>query len=346
MTSSRILFVELWRLGDAVSATAGLRSLRLARPDATIAVVAHSFHGDPLFRSSEADARIPFDAFWTRGKLPRDKYVPWTIDYRALVRVARAVRSFRPDHVLLFRGDAREQLFFSALAPGRVTDLDGPHSWIPGVKKYQRPRNVPRWQEYVSHVQQWTGTEAASPPAIAKVMPARAPREYILIHPGASWRFKRWSSANVARLVTWLRELGHRVRLVAGPEDRVLAESLSTLLEHSVEFEFPTLEQLYSLIAGARLVICNNSAALHIAEAIGTPCLALTGPSHPITWGTYRYHSRTLVKSVGFSCHPCGEKVCVRPEAPCMDEIRFGDVIQSLTEMGVENVVTETTCAP
>src|SRR5437773_504371 len=101
----RILFVELWRLGDAVCATAGLRALRLAKPDAEIAVLAHSQHGDPLFRSADADQRLQFDAFWTRGQVPRDKYLPWTIDYQELYRATRSIRAFRPDHVLLFRGD-------------------------------------------------------------------------------------------------------------------------------------------------------------------------------------------------------------------------------------------------
>ena len=228
MSAQRILFVELWRLGDAVSATAGLGALRVACPSAVIGVVAHSFHGDPLLRSPDADVRIPFDAFWTRGKLPRDKYLPWTINYRAIARAVRAVRAFRPDHVLLFRGDVREQLFFSLLAPGKVVDLDGPHSWLPGVPKFQRPRDVPRWQEYVAHVRHWSGADVARSPSIAAIRYPGAVGEYVLIHPGASWRFKQWSANKVAALVDRLIDIGCPVRLVAGPEDRVFAQRSST----------------------------------------------------------------------------------------------------------------------
>src|SRR3954469_19391167 len=162
----RILFVELWRLGDAIAATAGLRALRLARPTAEIAVLAHSRHGEPLFRSADADHRIPFDAFWTQGKLPRDKYLPWTIDYGALRRAARAVRAFRPHHVLLFRGDIREQLFFRALGIRNVVDLRGPLPMLPGTNANLRPNGVPRWQEYVSHIREWSGVAVDAAPII------------------------------------------------------------------------------------------------------------------------------------------------------------------------------------
>src|SRR5690242_20303651 len=232
MSRSRILFVEIWRLGDAVSATAGLRALRLARPDATIGVVAHPFHGDPLLRSPDADVRIPFAAFWTRGKLARDKYLPWTINYAEVARAARAVRAFRPDHVLLFRGDAREQLFFSLLAPGRVTDLDGEHSWMPGVRKYARPVNVPRWKQFISHVQHWSGTDVNATPSIANVQSLANEDEYILIHPGASWQFRQWSAEKMARLVIALSGSGYSLRLVAGPEDGAFADRVSTLIDH------------------------------------------------------------------------------------------------------------------
>jgi ADP-heptose:LPS heptosyltransferase len=159
--------------------------------------------------------------------------------------------------------------------------------------------------------------------------------EYILIHPGASWRFKQWSAEKMARLVIALNGAGHSVRLVAGPEDRAFADRVSKLIDNALPFEFPTLEELYRLIARARAVICNNSAALHIAEALETRCLALTGPSDPVVWGTYREHSRTLVRSVGLPCHPCRERRCVRANRPCIDEIEVMDVLQSLADMGV-----------
>ena len=323
----RILFVELWRLGDCVAATAGLRALRLAKPDAEIAVLAHSSHGDPLFRCSAADRHLRFDAFWTRGQLPRDKYLPWTIDYGELLRVAREVRAFRPDHVLLFRGDIREQVFFRALGLRQIIDLKGPQPVLAGVRTNMRPQGVPRWREYVYHVQQWTDASVTAEPAVEGVCRTGSNDPYVLLHPGASWRFKQWSAKNAAALVRWLEGRDRAVKIAAGPADRDFVKSLRAEYGAALDVTYPSLDELYSLVADAQLVVCNSSAPLHIAEALGTPCVALSGPSDPVRWGTYRAHSRTLIRSQDLPCYPCGEKRCVRPEAPCIDRVSLHDVI-------------------
>jgi heptosyltransferase-2 len=331
----RILFVELWRLGDAVAATAGLRALRLARPDAEVAILAHSKHGDPLFRSPDATTHIRFDAFWTRGQRPRDKYLPWAIDYAELYRAARAIRAFRPDHVLLFRGDIREQVLFVTLGIGNVVDLRGPLPILPGIRTNLRPTGVPRWQEYVFHVREWSRTSVHAEPYIAGIDRRESFAPYLLLHPGASWRYKQWGANNIVGLLQWLDDRGHTVRIAAGPNDRPFVDALRAAFGTTLRVEYPSLEALYSLIAGAQAVICNNSAALHIAEAVGTPCIALTGPSDPARWGTYREHSQTVTRSTNLPCHPCGEKRCVLPAAPCMDRILLSDVIKALSDLGI-----------
>ena len=331
----RILFVELWRLGDAVAATAGLRALRQARPTAEIGVLAHSKHGDPLFRSPDADHRIPFDAFWTRGRLPRDKYLPWTIDYRELARGARCIREFRPDHVLLFRGDIREQVFCRALGLRNIVDLAGSLPMLPGIGTHQRPAGVPRWKEYVFHVERWAKSPVRAEPTIHLEEPPPRDECYVLVHPGASWRYKQWSAARLADLISWLEARGAEVRVVAGPADGDIVSALRAARGGALQVERPTLSELYSLIAGAQLVICNNSAAMHVAEALGTPCVVLTGPSDPVRWGTYRSHSRTVTRSAGLACHPCVDKRCVRPDSPCIDRIELVDVIEAIEDMGI-----------
>jgi ADP-heptose:LPS heptosyltransferase len=187
----------------------------------------------------------------------------------------------------------------------------------------------------VYHVQQWSGTDEDAEPAIDGVDRSPVSTPYILVHPGASWRYKQWSSANMARLVRWLGAEGCQVKVVAGPNERSVVEGICAACEPKLSVIYPTLNELYALVAGAEVVICNNSAALHIAEALGTPCIALTGPSDPVRWGTYRAHSRTVTRSRGLPCHPCDEKRCVRPATPCIDRIELVDVIETLNDLGL-----------
>jgi ADP-heptose:LPS heptosyltransferase len=156
-----------------------------------------------------------------------------------------------------------------------------------------------------------------------------------LLHPGASWRYKQWKAKNVATLIAWLREHSFALKVVAGPGDRSIINAIREMCGTDLPVEYPSMTELYELIAGAHVVICNNSAALHIAEALGTPCLALTGPSDPVRWGTYRPHSRTVTRSGGLPCHPCGEKRCVLSENPCIDRIELVDVIEALEVLSI-----------
>ena len=337
----RILFVELWRLGDAVGATAGLRALRLARPDAEIGVLAHSQYGDPLFRSPDADTRIRFDAFWTRGRFHRDKYLPWTIDYAETVGAARRIRAFRADHVLLFRGDIREQLFFRTLGARNIVDLKGRLPVLPGIHTNIRPSGVRRWQEYVFHVREWSGTAVEAQPHIAGVQRDLSATPYILLHPGAGWEYRQWSAQKLAALMRWLDAQGHALKLVGGPNDRPFVDTIRAEYNGPVSIEYPSLNDLYSLICSAGAVICNNSAALHIAEAVGTPCIALNGPSDPVRWGTYRAHSRNVIRSTDLPCHPCSERRCVMAHLPCIDRIAITDVLAALQEIEISPIRCE-----
>jgi ADP-heptose:LPS heptosyltransferase len=337
----RILFVELWRLGDAVCATAGLRALRQVRPDAEIAVLAHPATGDPLFRADGVNLRIPFDAFWTRGKLWHHKYLPWTINYGELLRVRREIRRFDADTCLLFRGDVREQWFLRSAGVRRLVDFAGVRPFPPGLTRVPRPGHVPRYKEYVHLVRAWSGCEVDARPRLDGVTPP-APRphgdspRHALVNPGASWRYKQWSAGKFAGLIEALRRAGRPVRMVGTPADEpFMRDILARLDPGAVEVSYPSIEELYALTAGAAVVICNNSAAFHIAEALGTPAIVLTGSSDPVRWGTYRAHSRTLVKSVGLPCHPCREKRCVRPWNPCIEDIDLGDVLDALAELDV-----------
>jgi ADP-heptose:LPS heptosyltransferase len=326
----RIAFVELWRIGDAVAATAGLAALALVRPEAEIAIVAHPDSGDPLFRLLPDARHIRLAAFWTRGKLWRDKYLPWTIDYRGLGTAWGELRRFAPDVCLLFRGDVREQLLCSSL--GRVEIVDFRKApWLPWVHTVPVTRGVPRFQEYVELIRAWSGSSVVATPSLAGVAAAgERDRSHVLVHPGASWRFKQWSESKVAAVLRALASRGVAVKLVGGEVDREVIGRICAQLEGPVDVVFPSLAEFYDLVAAARLVICNNSAALHIAEALGTPCIALTGPNDPVRWGTYRPHSRTIERSVGLPCHPCAEKRCVRPDHPCIEEIQVDDVLAAV----------------
>ena len=70
-----------------------------------------------------------------------------------------------------------------------------------------------------------------------------------------------------------------------------------------------TLKQLAALTARARLFIGVDSAPMHIAAAMGTPVVALFGPSGDIEWAPWKVAAR-VVASRSFPCRPCGLDGC------------------------------------
>jgi len=76
-----------------------------------------------------------------------------------------------------------------------------------------------------------------------------------------------------------------------------------------------SLGEFAALIAGARLVLCNNSAPAHLAAALGTPVVvayALTNPQHT-PWSV-----RTRVLSHDVPCRWCLRSVCVEGHHACL----------------------------
>ena len=87
-----------------------------------------------------------------------------------------------------------------------------------------------------------------------------------------------------------------------------------------------SLPELAALTGCARAFAGVDSAPMHIAAAMGTPALALFGPSSELAWGPWRVAQRVVV-STHHSCRPCG-----------LDGCGGGKISECLTTLPVERV--------
>jgi ADP-heptose:LPS heptosyltransferase len=113
---------------------------------------------------------------------------------------------------------------------------------------------------------------------------------FAVINPGASWPSKQWPAARFGEVA---RLLGQRHRLPsvvvwAGAEERDLAEMV---VAHSGGHSLPApqtnLRELAELCRAASLFVSSDSGPLHVAAALGTPCVGLYGPTRPADCGPY-----------------------------------------------------------
>jgi len=144
---------------------------------------------------------------------------------------------------------------------------------------------------------------------------AVAAGEFIHIHPASRWQFKCWPVERMAALVHSLVQRGERVVLTAAPtEDE--RQQLSAILDRSrvrdqvIDLSGQlSLKGLAALTARARLFVGVDSAPMHIAAAMGTPVVALFGPSGDAEWAPWEVPHR-VVSSSAHRCRPCGNDGC------------------------------------
>lgn len=140
---------------------------------------------------------------------------------------------------------------------------------------------------------------------------ALAERSFILIHPGSRWHFKCWTIPNMRDLIREFQSRGWRVVLSAAPDHAELAMVDEILLGLADVVNLAgrlSLKELAALIARARLFIGMDSAPTHMAAAMGTPTVALFGPSGDIEWGPWQVPSRIV--TADYPCRPCGLDGC------------------------------------
>lgn len=113
---------------------------------------------------------------------------------------------------------------------------------------------------------------------------------FALINPGASWPSKQWPPARFGELA---KHLGRRQRLPsvvvwAGEQEQSMAQ---TVVAHSGGHALlapkTSLTELAEFCRAAKLFVSSDSGPLHIAAAVGTPCVGLYGPTRPADCGPY-----------------------------------------------------------
>ncbi|MFO1322679.1 MAG: putative lipopolysaccharide heptosyltransferase III [Burkholderiales bacterium] len=163
---------------------------------------------------------------------------------------------------------------------------------------------------------------------------ALAPREFVQVHPGSRWLFKCWPAERTAALVDLIVADGMAVVLTGAPDDRERALTTAVLgavrpatRSRVVDLTgMLTMAELPALTAAARAFAGVDSAPMHIAAAVGTPTLALFGPSSELAWGPWQVAAR-VVASDAHSCRPCG-----------LDGCGGGKISECLTTLPVERV--------
>lgn len=162
------------------------------------------------------------------------------------------------------------------------------------------------------------------------------PSPIIAIQPFSLWSYKEWPFFNYVRLIRWITSTFSLPVLIIGSADEsVRASELARAAgpeTYSVAGK-TSLADLKAVLRMCGLLIGCDSAGMHIAAAVGTPTVALFGPSSPVSWAPRG--DKHLVISKPWSCVPCRKKGCYDTKiSRCMENLTFDEV-----RVGVERQI-------
>ncbi len=340
--SSTVVVVAPNWLGDAVMALPAIADLKRHFSGSRLVVAARGGVAEVFRLAPLVDQVVTLT--W-RGSVFRQRELRADVDQlrRAEAGLAVLLPNSFASGWLVRRADIAERWGYATDVRSRLL-----------TRVVRRPRGSRHQGEYYQYLTRELGAESGPLSPELQVHPdaldsARAllrargwdgKSDLIMLAPGAAYgRAKQWLPAHVVRLVTSLAAQGATCVLVGSAADaaitgRILAEMSAAGAPRPIDLAgVTTLAQLAGVATLARACVSNDSGAMHLAAALGTPVVALFGP-------TIESETRPLVKAGGWSrvltspvwCRPCMLRECPLDHR-CMSGITPAVVVNALGEI-------------
>jgi ADP-heptose:LPS heptosyltransferase len=112
------------------------------------------------------------------------------------------------------------------------------------------------------------------------------PGPYVCVHAGASVPERRWPAHRFAAAADALAARGFRVVLTGTGAEAELTRTVAHAMRHkALDLAGRTdLGAAAALIAGARLLLCNDTGVSHLAAALRTPSVVISTGDNPARW--------------------------------------------------------------
>ncbi len=158
---------------------------------------------------------------------------------------------------------------------------------------------------------------------------------WLAIAPGAAFGpAKQWLPEYFLEVARWHGGKGGRVVLVGTAKEQPVTAWLAERMPGTLDLAGKTsIDELMSVLATAKSVVANDSGAMHLAAAVGTPGVAVFGSTDPIATGPIGAPWRIIASPE--LCRPCFHRTCPLSDHPykCLREISPHLVISELQEI-------------
>ncbi len=280
---SRVLLIRPSALGDVARTVPVLVSLRRAWPEARIDWLVDARYADVVAQHPMLDGVVPFAR---NGGL------------RAWLGLVGRLRDARYDRVYDLQGLLRSGLFARLSgAARRVGFADAREGGWLGYNV--RHRVDPTVEHTVDRMLALIEADGVEPVRDLRLHVGEHDRAwagdwlnqqgwsdgFACVAPTAQWLCKCWPIERYAEVA---KRLDRPIVVLAAPHEAPQVQPLLKALGDRATLPRTSVGQLMALIERTQLLLCNDSAALHIAVGLDRPVVALFGPTDPRKVGPYR----------------------------------------------------------
>lgn len=319
----KILIVRLGALGDIVHALPAQQQIHHRFPDCEIHWLVEP-HYRGLLETVPGIHRI-----WTADTKRWRRRPRTALD---LVRLVRALRRERFDLAVDFQGLIKSAFLARLSGAGRRMGFCRERCREPAAAGFYTDTVATRGNGHVIDLNlELAGSLGCSGESTARV-PFRIPAEAkhyvdsrlqavggvrpVLLNPGAGWPTKLWPARRFARLGSEIRRrLNLPVLITYGPGEEDLVREIRDCSRPGSVVSFPTtILELAALCRRACLMVAGDTGPLHLAVAVGTPAVAVMGPSIARRNGPFHPEDRIVKRYLYCSdCNKrsCGEFICM-----------------------------------
>ncbi len=295
-------------IGDFILTLPSLHAFRDRFPGARvqimgyphIAALAHQrFYAEAL---RSIDHRSVASFFASRGELDPE-LSRYFASFDAVVSYL-----YDPDQVFqsnLKRAGARRVIPASGKPEGRAHASDFMAQWL-AAAGVVAPIHPPRL--YLAEAERAAAKGVSDVPTVA-------------VHLGSGSASKNWPMERLVEICAWLTSRGFRVAVISGPADTARSERFWKHPETSacLSWHHQPLPLLAAMIERCAAFLGHDSGISHLAAAVGTPTVAIFGPTSPSMWG------------------PRGKRVSILHRGMRTEEVTSGEVKSALAEILVRD---------
>jgi heptosyltransferase-2 len=340
LSARKILVMRYRFIGDTVLTVPFLRNLREAFPGSRIDLMLEPFSGQVIEGCPYVDRVIPFElktihrysAGSERGKFAGDLHY-WNLIRKEGYDAAFVLKRSLSSALLVWAARVPRRIGFAT--EGRRFLLTDPVPYrhdqheVENFLDCLRVLDIPVRS---THLELWP-----SPDHDRKAVELFANAGWrtgdlkVIVHAAASLPAKQWPLSRFAEVMRSLRDRrGARFVYTGAKADSGLYEEIERLGPFGGLnlCGVTTVRENIAVYRACDLFFGVDSGPMHMAAAVGTPVVALFGPTDERKWGPWG--EGHVVVSRRLSCHPCKPHTC--SDHRCMEQITAAEALAAVEQ--------------